>query len=278
MSEKFTVGISPCPNDTFIFHALLHKLVDWPADVEYEAHMADVEELNQRARRKILPITKISLGVAPHILDDYAILSSGAALGWGCGPVLVAAGENFDPASATIAIPGKNTTAAMLLDLNGNYGGERVEMRFDEIMPAVKSGKAQLGLIIHEGRFTYSQHGLRKVLDLGEWWEKKWHLPLPLGAIAVRRDLPSEIMLIIQEQIAQSLDFAWKYPEKSKAFIKSHAQELEDKVVEEHIRTFVTAYSRDLGEKGKMAIKHLLKATGINNANIGEVFVDDMLL
>ena len=178
-----TLGLSPCPNDTYIFHALLHHLVPSPA--HFTPHMADVEELNALARQKKLPVTKLSLGVVPYIMDDYAIMASGAALGWGCGPLVVAREDLPEEKwkTARVAVPGLMTTANLLLTLHGGFQGPREEMLFSDVMDAVLTGEADMGVIIHEGRFTYADRGLVKLLDLGQWWEATYHAPLPLGAI-----------------------------------------------------------------------------------------------
>lgn len=262
MTLNLKIGISPCPNDTYIFHALLHGLVmpQYPHKFNISYELADVEKLNAGALAGALPITKLSLGVVPHILDRYALLNSGAALGWGCGPLVVAKNGDVDLNTAKIAIPGRHTTASMLLDLHGGFGGERVEMLFSDIMPAIACGEIDAGVIIHEGRFTYDQHGLAKLLDLGEWWESQYHLPLPLGAIAVRRDVEPELAHAIQTAIAQSLAHARSHPEASAQFIRANAQELNAEVTADHIRAFVTDFSLDLGQQGRNAILKLLSA------------------
>ncbi|MDE5879754.1 MAG: 1,4-dihydroxy-6-naphthoate synthase [Desulfovibrio sp.] len=261
-----SLGLSPCPNDTFIFHALLEGLVEvpapapWTGPIRFVPHFADVEELNTLAVAGKLDVTKLSLGAVARIMEAYALFSSGAALGWGCGPLVVAA-KPLTPAQATAAsvvVPGFMTTANLLLDLHGGFGGKRSELLFSEIMDAVSRGEAGLGVIIHEGRFTYEEHGLCKILDLGQWWEGAFHLPLPLGAIAGKRSLPRDVALAVQEGIAQSLRHAWAHPEASRDFIRAHAQELDDAVTRAHIETFVTAYSEDLGPAGREAIRTLV--------------------
>ena len=258
LPESLSLGLSPCPNDTYIFHALLHGLV--PAPVAFRPHLADVEELNGMARRKELDVTKMSLGAAARIMDDYALLASGAALGWGCGPLVVAR-EPLPPeawATARVAVPGLLTTANLLLTLHGGFQGPRQEMLFNEVMPAVARGDADLGVIIHKGRFTYQRLGLTKLLDLGEWWEGAFHVPLPLGAIAVRRNVPLETARAVQTAIAASLSYARAHPQASGDFVRAHAQELEESVTRAHIETFVTDYSLDLGEAGRAAIEQLV--------------------
>lgn len=269
---SLTLGLSPCPNDTFIFHALLHGLL--PADLrgphEIITHMADVEELNQLALSGELEVSKISVGVLPRVLDKYRALASGAALGWGAGPLLVSRRplSEEELKSAAIAIPGKYTTANTLLNLRGGFDGPRLEMIFNEVMPAVESGKADAGLIIHEGRFTYQSRGLRKIMDMGEWWEAEFNVPLPLGVIIVRRDMDVELARRLERAISASLRFAWSNPEASRSFIRSRAQEMDEDVMESHIKTFVTEYSENLGEAGKDAIKKLLRMSGGRETDI----------
>jgi 1,4-dihydroxy-6-naphthoate synthase len=257
--ESMTLGISSCPNDTYIFHALFAALV--PSPVPLAMHMADVEELNHLALTRALPMSKVSLGVVPEIMDDYALFSSGAALGWGCGPLVVARTplDAQARAQARIATPGEHTTANLLLTLTGQFKGSREAMLFSDVMPAVKTGRADAGVIIHEGRFTFEKEGLVKLLDLGQWWEEEYHAPLPLGVIVVRRDVAAGIALAMQEAIAQSLRYAHAHPEAGRSFIQSHAQELAPSVIDAHIATFVTDFSMDLGEQGKNAITMLVQ-------------------
>ena len=258
-NTDMVLGLSPCPNDTFIFHALLHGLV--PSPCALRPHMADVEELNNLALRGELPVTKISVGVLPHIMDTYAVLSAGSALGWGCGPLVVAR-EPLSPEeqlAARVAVPGFMTTANQLLTLTGRFQGPREEMLFSDVMGAVLEGRAQAGVIIHEGRFTYGQRGLVKLLDLGQWWEETYHAPLPLGVIVIRRDVAPALAQGIDRAIAASLTHAWEHPEDSADYIRAHAQELSDEVTQAHIRTFVTDFSRDLGENGRHAVQRLVE-------------------
>ena len=272
---SLTLGLSPCPNDTYIFHALLHGLV--PSPVPLRPHLADVEELNGMACRKALDVTKISLGAVPNLVEEYALLASGAALGWGCGPLLVAREPLPETAwrTASVAIPGRMTTANLLLDVHGGFHGPRREMLFSDVMSAVVAGRAEMGLIIHEGRFTYGAAGLVKLLDLGQWWEERFDLPLPLGAIVARRNLPAGLALAMQTAIAASLDHARAHPRDSADFIRQHAQELSAEVSRAHIETFVTDYSRDLGEAGRTAIRVLLeRAAALHGKSLpNELFV-----
>lgn len=259
MTQTLTLGISPCPNDTYIFHALVEKLVPVPCDISL--HMADVEELNALAVAGTLDISKISTGVVPHIADNYALLSSGGALGWGCGPLVVAKHPMSVEAlqHARIAIPGRMTTANLLLDLHGGFQGERVEMIFDAVMPAVICGKVDCGLIIHEGRFTYEHYGLVRVFDTGSWWEDHFAVPLPLGVIVARRDVDKTLARAVQRSIADSVLYARSHPEACAAFVKHHAQEMEDSVTQRHIETFVTDFSVSLGAQGCAAVETLVQ-------------------
>lgn len=257
---EFSLGISPCPNDTYIFEALIHGRVDAPFRVR--THMADVEELNSRARSGALDITKLSLAAMAAVAGRYQILNAGAALGRGCGPLLIRRAD-FPPEkcpTAEIAIPGRMTTANLLLSLNGEYTGPRKEMVFDRIMPALAEGRADLGLIIHEGRFTYREHGFDLVLDLGDWWEKSTGLPLPLGLIAVRRELGTDVARQVQNAIRASLAHAGTHPKDGQAFIRAHAQEMDPAVMAAHIRTFVNEFSVNLGSEGQNAVRALLGA------------------
>lgn len=262
MSCSLSLGISPCPNDTFIFHALLHGLTPpaYPEEVTILPHIADVEDLNRLALAGELAVSKISVGAIPHILDKYMLLGSGAALGFGCGPIIVAKSANANPSSARIATPGKMTTASLLLDLHGGFKGERKNMLFSDIIPAIVNGEAEMGIIIHEGRFTYHQYNLCKILDMGQWWENKFNMPLPLGAIAVRRDIDRSLALAMQAAIEKSIDYARANPCASRDFVALNARELSEGVIKAHIDTFVTAYSKNLREEGRAAIRQLLTA------------------
>lgn len=256
--RTLTLGISPCPNDTYIFHALLHGLVDVPFALDL--HIADVEELNTLALRGALDASKISVGVAGHIARQYALLRTGAALGWGCGPLVVARTPLPVEAlrDARIAIPGQMTTANLLLDVHGGFAGPRTAMRFDHVMPAVLNGEADAGVVIHEGRFIAPGLGLHTVLDLGAWWEGAFAMPLPLGVIAVRRDVDAPTARALEAAIAASLAHAHAHPEASADFIRSHAQEMAQDVTRAHIRTFVNDFSMNLGQEGMQAVTALV--------------------
>jgi len=257
-TRTLSLGFSPCPNDTFIFHALVHGIVR--ADgLDFAPRLEDVETLNRLAEEAVLDVTKISYGAIPHLVRDYVLLRSGGALGRGCGPLVVAR-KPIDPAdlpAQRIAIPGRNTTANLLLRLfapGAPAGEERV---YSDIMPAVARGEVDAGLIIHESRFTYADHGLVKVVDLGEWWEKETGLPIPLGGILARRDLGEETIRAIDEALRRSVEHAFADPAASRPYVRAHAQELDDTVTQQHIDLYVNQFSVDLGAEGERAIQEL---------------------
>ncbi len=258
--QEFSLGYSPCPNDTYIFYALSQGRI--PVPFELKITMADVEMLNRQVRDGSLEVSKISVSAVLHVLDKYRILRSGGAIGRGCGPLVVSkkAARMADLRHARIAVPGKLTTAHLLLRLNGIHSGPCVAMQFDQIMPAVSSGEVDAGVIIHEGRFTYLSYGLNLVLDLGQWWEQETGLPLPLGAIVVRRDLGPEIAATFEQKIRESLLFANANPADAWPYIAKHAQEMEPDVIRRHIETFVNEFSLDAGQEGENALKRLLSA------------------
>jgi len=256
MSE-LTFGFSPCPNDTFAFHALVHGLVDAPARVR--PVLLDIEELNRRAHDGELDLTKLSFGALPAVADRYAMLRSGAALGRGVGPLVVAREplSLAEAAAGPIAIPGRETTAFLLLRLLAPELGEPVELRYDEILGAVACGDVSAGLIIHESRFTYAEHGLVKVADLGELWEARSGLPIPLAAICARRDLDEDLRAQLEAAIRASVEYAFAHPEASREYVRAHSQELSDEVCDRHIALYVNGFSVDLGDEGLAAIEAL---------------------
>jgi 1,4-dihydroxy-6-naphthoate synthase len=257
--KTLTLGYSPCPNDTFIFHALVHGHVAIPG-IQIRERLEDVETLNQLAGETVLDLTKISYHALGHLRENYALLRSGGALGRGCGPLVIAA----EPASMAdlrgkrIAIPGLLTTANLLLQLYGEGYGNIAVMRFDRIMPAICSGEVNAGVIIHESRFTYAKHGLLKILDLGEWWEKTSGLPIPLGGILARRDLGAELIGRLDQAVHDSLAYAHVHPGEARSYIRQHAQELEDEVIDNHIELYVNDFSLNLGSEGEQAVSELL--------------------
>jgi 1,4-dihydroxy-6-naphthoate synthase len=261
MDHPLRLGYSPCPNDTFIFFALAEGRIDC-APHEFRVSLADVEELNRAARLGSLDITKVSIHAILHLLEDYWLLRAGGAIGRRCGPLLVARQRATleDLRDATIAIPGHTTTAHLLLQLEGTHQGPRVEMPFDRIMPAVAQGTVQAGVIIHESRFTYPLFGLQLVLDLGEWWETETGLPLPLGGIIAKRALGVDVARFVEGRIRASLEYGRSHPEEAWPYILSHAQEMEPRVIHQHIDMFVNEFSMDVGTEGKRAVRYLLEA------------------
>ena len=253
------MGYSPCPNDTFIMGALAANLVPLPFNLEI--FLEDVETLNQWALEGILHVTKLSFYALGHALDKYALLYSGAALGRGCGPIIVGRrGSNINNlTSLKIATPGAFTTARLLLHL---YAGKKLHTEdklFSEIMPAVSRGEVDFGLVIHEGRFTYQDYGLDLLIDLGEWWEKQTGQPIPLGGIAIMRTLGHEAARELDQAIRKSLLFAQKNQHQIMPYILSHAQEMSVKVINDHISLYVNRFSLDLGQEGKKAIEVLFR-------------------
>jgi len=255
---KLTFGFTPCPNDAFAFHALVHGLV--PAPFEVEPVLLDIEELNQRAATGELQLTKFSFGAAAASGDRYRLLRSGAALGRGVGPLVVAraAGSLEDAAAGRIAVPGRETTAFLLLRLAAPALGEVVELRYDRILDAVVAGGVDAGLIIHESRFTYSEHGLVAVADLGDWWDGETGLPVPLAGIFARSDLEPDLVDEAQAAIRASVEYAFAHPEASRDYVRSLAHELSDEVCAAHIALYVNEHSVDIGDEGLAAIDRLL--------------------
>ena len=255
---KLTFGFTPCPNDAFAFHALVHGLV--PAPFEAEPVLLDIEELNRRAAGAELELTKLSFGAAAAAGDRYRLLRSGAALGRGVGPLVVAreAGALEEAATGRIAVPGLETTAFLLLCLAAPALGEVVELRYDRILDAVVSGEVDAGLIIHESRFTYREHGLVSVADLGEWWEGETGLPVPLAGIFARSDLDPALVDGAEVAIRASVEYAFANPEASRDYVRSLAHELSDEVCAAHIALYVNEHSVDIGDEGLAAIDRLL--------------------
>lgn len=271
MLQKLSLGYSPCPNDTFIFHGLASGAVDWPGGLDIT--LADVEELNSLAVQGALDVVKVSVAAAAGVLDDYILLRAGGAMGYGVGPIVVAkeGGDLESLDGKTVAIPGRKTTANLLFGLCCREAGIGVtlkEMVFDEVMPAVETGEVDAGVVIHEGRFTFQDHGMKRILDLGAWWESHSGLPIPLGAIAIRRSLGREVASAMNEAIRHSLLTARNDPAGAEAYIKQHAQEMADDVIREHIATFVTDYSLDVGDAGAEAVQRLLKEAGWDKGNV----------
>jgi 1,4-dihydroxy-6-naphthoate synthase len=260
MMRSLSLGFSPCPNDTFIFHALVHGLVPLP-EVRLSVQLADVESLNVLALDGALDVAKVSCHALGHLRRDYVLLRSGAALGRGCGPLVVS--RNFSSMDQLqgrrIAIPGRLTTAALLLQLQGSTFGELVMMPFERIMAAVAGGEVDAGVIIHESRFTYPHYGLRQLLDLGQWWEEETGHPIPLGGIVARRSLGETMIARFEQALRASVAHAFAQPQDSRSYSKANAQEMADEVIEQHIGLYVNDFSLDLGAEGSAAMHLLLQ-------------------
>lgn len=260
--RELTFGFSPCPNDTFAFHALVHGLVDAPFRVR--PVLLDIEELNRRAHDGAFELTKLSVGAFAGVGGRYRLLRSGAALGHGVGPLVVAREpQPLDEAvGGRVAIPGRETTAFRLLGLAAPTLGEVREVRYDRILAAVRDGDVDAGLIIHESRFTYQDHGLVKIVDLGDWWESHTGLPVPLAGICARADLDPALAAAAESAIRASVAYAFAHPEASRPYVRAHSQEMSDDVCDQHIRLYVNAHSLDIGDEGLAAIGRLTGATG----------------
>ena len=274
---KLTIGYSPCPNDTFIFDALLNGSLNTDG-LEFEPVLEDVETLNQWAIAGKLCITKVSYGVVPHILANYGMLNSGGAMGVGVGPLLITTPENSRLPIETlrklpIAIPGENTTAHLLMSYAFPDWQQKKFMVFHEIEAAILSGRVAAGVIIHENRFTYSEKGLVLVKDLGKHWEDSLQCPIPLGGIAIQRNLPLHIQRTVNRLIQQSIELAWQqYPLLSN-YVKEHAQEMSEEVMRKHIQLYVNDFSLSAGPIGKKAVATLLAVY----ANIRGISLDNQL-
>lgn len=257
---KLTLGFSPCPNDTFIFDAMIHGRIDTEG-LEFEVFLGDVEELNRRALVTDLDITKLSYHAYAHLIEQYVLLDAGSALGNNCGPLLIA--KSPIPlekvAELKIAIPGKLTTANFLLSLAFPEATQKIEMLFSDIENAVLNGSVDAGLIIHENRFTYTDKGLVKLIDLGEYWEQSTGMPIPLGGIVIKRSLPESVLHKVNRVIRRSVEYAWANPAASESFIAEHAQEMDPAVRRQHIDLYVNKYSANLGQHGRAAVEHLFK-------------------
>ena len=254
-----TLAISPCPNDTFIFCGMKDR---------YRLVLDDVEALNRGAEDEAFDIVKISVAAYGRIRDRYALLRAGGAAGFGVGPLLVAARER-EP-GGLIAIPGERTTAALLLRLLGTFS--TVSMRFDLIESAVLFGNADCGVLIHEGRFTYADKGLLKLADLGEVWEQRMRVPLPLGAIAIRRSLGPDAARAVDDEIRTSLRAAWANPDASAAFVRDHAQEMDPAVIQQHIDLYVNEYSLALDQTAVERLIALGERAGLYPASAAPLF------
>ena len=257
---KLTLGFSPCPNDTFIFDAMVHGRVDTEG-LEFDYFLADVEELNHKAMTSVVDITKISFHAFAYVAENYLILESGSALGYGNGPLLISRNKiNFsDLASSRIAIPGRFTTANLLFSIAWPEAKNKTEYLFSDIEEALLMDKVDAGLIIHETRFTFEKRGLIKMADLGEYWENLTGSAIPLGTIVIRRNIPEEIALKVNRIIRRSIEFAMSDSAASADFVSINAREMDRSVMKKHIDLYVNEFSLSLGKKGKEAIKELFR-------------------
>ncbi len=256
--KPLSLHISPCPNDTFAFDAIINRRIE-SEFADFEVKYLDIEQLNEGVLRGEPDISKISYAVYPQIADRYALLDSGSALGRGNGQLLVRRMGESAPIRR-VASPGLNTTANALLVRYFPDVEEIVPMLFSEIAAAVERGDVDAGVLIHEGRFVYERRRLTLVADLGQLWEQETGLPLPLGAIVARRDLPAEVREQFEQLLARSVRYAMEHPSDSRAFVKQHAQELEDEVIDKHIALFVNDFTISLGDEGRRAVERLVGA------------------
>ncbi|PPS68187.1 MULTISPECIES: 1,4-dihydroxy-6-naphthoate synthase [Streptomyces] len=259
--EQLQIAYSPCPNDTFVFDALAHDRV--PGAPALDVTFADIDITNGMAERGEFDVLKVSYAVLPYVLDDYALLPCGGALGRGCGPLVLTREADVDLTGRTVAVPSEKSTAYLLFrlwaadTLDGGVG-EIVVMPFHEIMPAVRDGKVDAGLVIHEARFTYGQYGLHKLADMGEHWENTTGLPIPLGAIIAKRSLGEQKLRLLADSIRTSVRAAWDDPEASRPYVMEHAQEMDPAVADQHIGLYVNEFTAGLGEDGYAAVRGLL--------------------
>lgn len=270
--DRLSLSFSPCPNDTFMFDALIHHKID-TEDLEFEVRFEDIETLNHNAQASKPDITKLSTKALSLVLDQYHILNSGAALGFGVGPLLLSKTEipNWEKniSQFHFGIPGNLTTANFLLDFAFPQSKRKTEILFSEIENSLLESKIDIGLVIHESRFTYLNKGLHKLLDLGNLWEEKTGLPIPLAAIAIKKTLPIEVQLKFDRVLKKSIEFAFANPDSSLVFIQSLSQNMDPEVVKKHIDLYVNPYSIDLGNLGKSAILHLFKSFNPNFTESG---------
>ncbi|CCK82085.1 menaquinone biosynthesis family protein [Desulfobacula toluolica] len=259
-NKTYSLAYSSCPNDTFIFKAIAGQLIDLQG-YAFDIVLEDVETLNQNAAKGAYDITKLSFAAFGSLMDKYALLRTGSALGMGCGPLIISnPGRSLDDkARPVIAVPGLGTTAYHLFkfymdDLFKGQDMQVMPMPFEKVMPAVMENKADFGVIIHEGRFVYQTMGLELKADLGQWWEDKTSLPIPLGCIAVKRDIDPKVVCTIQQLIRQSIDHAFLNPAMAYDYIQTHAQELDEDVIQQHIELYVNDFSKDIGKNGEAAI------------------------
>jgi len=271
---NFTLGFSPCPNDTFIFDALVNKKID-TEDFDFKVRLEDVETLNNLAKNEALDFTKISYGVLPLVTKKYTVLNSGGALGNGVGPLLISQTpvdfnevENY-----AIAIPGENTTAHLLFSLAFPNAKRKIFKRYDEIENAVLESENVLGVIIHENRFTYMERGLYKIIDLGNFWEEKTSFPIPLGGIVAKRTIDEKKLMQVDSLIRESIEYAFEHYPLITDYVKQHSQEMEEDVMKKHIDLYVNKYSINLGENGRKAVQKFMEIYRNTRENADQVMV-----
>jgi 5,8-dihydroxy-2-naphthoate synthase len=279
-----SLGFSPCPNDCFMFDAIVNRRIDLEG-LEFDVALADVEALNKTAFAGAVDVTKLSYHAFAYCADRYVLLDAGSALGRNCGPLLISRREiSRDEAAAgglRIAIPGRYTTANFLLGLAFPNATDKTELLFSEIEPALIEGRFDAGLIIHENRFTYAAKGLRKIVDLGEFWEAETGAPIPLGGIVIRRGLPDEVKAAVNRVLRRSVEYAFAHREASLPYVRAHAQEMNDEVIYKHIDLYVNEYSIDLGAEGRRAVEILFEraqAGGIIPALRDVLFLEQQTL
>jgi len=272
----FTLGFSPCPNDTFIFDALVSKKIN-TGDFRFNVRLEDVETLNELAKNQVLDFTKISYGVLPLITKNYKVLNSGGALGKGVGPLLISKKpvDFNDVEKYTIAIPGENTTAHLLFSLAFPNAKQKVFKRYDEIESSVKNAEDVLGVIIHENRFTYMDRGLYKIIDLGNFWEEQTSFPIPLGGIVGKRSLDENILMQVDALIKESMEYAFEHYPFISDYVKEHSQEMEERVMRKHIDLYVNKYSINLGDDGRKAVQKFMEIYRNTRRNADQAMLSD---
>lgn len=275
-----SLGFSPCPNDCFIFDAIVNRRIDLDG-LEFEEALADVEALNTSAFAGSIDVTKLSYHAYAYCAERYVLLDSGSALGRGCGPLLISkrriARDEVAAGGLRLAIPGKYTTANFLLGLAFPQATDRTEMLFSEIEAALVADRFDAGLIIHENRFTYQAKGLKKIVDLGEYWESETGAPIPLGGIVIRRGLPDEVKRRVNRVLRASVEYAFAHRDASLPYVRAHAQEMSEDVMYKHIDLYVNEFSIDLGDEGRRAVETLFaraRATGIIPDTTAPLFLD----
>ena len=264
---NLTLGFSPCPNDTFMFEAIINRRIDLEG-IKFNISIADVSQLNKWSFDARLDVTKLSFNAFRYCVKYYALLDSGSAVGRNCGPLLIKKPRTKLTSQSSIAVPGKFTTANMLLELAFPQFLNTREVLFSEIEELVLNNKMDAGLIIHENRFTYESRGLEKVIDLGEFWETKYALPIPLGGIVLKRDLNRDIQQKVNRVLKRSIEFALSNPEVSNSYVKLNAQELEQKVINSHIDLYVNDFTISLGSEGRNAVEKIFENTSSEKTTI----------